>query len=304
MISATYHVIQLALQSFFRNIWLSLATLTVIIITLLLVNVIVTIQYIKDAALHSLERQIDISLDFKPTVPEAEVREIRDALMQDQRIANVEVISGDQNISELGAKYPFLLDTVLPALENNPLGFTLKIVARDFANYPALLSDLERDQQYDELLLNRNLNDHRLFISRVTIITDRLNKGLLAAALIFLGISLIIVFNTVKVGVYTHRDEISIMRLVGASNWFVQMPYILEAFIYAVVAVGVTAGIVFGAVYLLEPLTTAFFGSILTFDLASHIKQNALPIFGAQFAVTLLVIVISALVSSRKYLRT
>lgn len=303
MFRSVIRVIRFALQNFFRNIWLSIATLTVIVITLLLVNVLISINYIKNSSLAALEKQIDLSLDFKSTIPESTVRSIRSELLQDERVGSITIITPEENLSALSAKYNFLEDSVLPALERNPLGYTLRITARELSNYSGLLETLETRSDLDDLLIHRNLNDHRLFISWATVVTDRINMGVLIAAGIFLVISLIIIFNTIKVSVYTHRDEISIMKLVGASNWFIRMPYVFESFMYATLATGITASIVYGIIYITEPLLDAFFGSVLSIDLASYFSANAITIFGIQGITTLLVITGSVVIGSRRFLR-
>jgi cell division transport system permease protein len=109
-----------------------------------------------------------------------------------------------------------------------------------------------------------------------------------------------VVYNSVKVGIYTHRKEIAIMRLVGASNLFVYMPFILSGIIFAFVGVLVILGIFYLFLGLLQPYIEAFFINYQV-NIISYYNQHILYIFGLQLLGAILVNVIASLIAVRKY---
>jgi len=303
MIQSILRVIKFAFQNFFRNFWLSLATLTVIIITLLLINTIIVIDQIKIAMLEAVEHQIDISLDFKPSIAEAEVLQTRDEIRSDIRINDVLIVTPEENLDKFTQRYPEIGEVIIPALDKNPLGYTLKIRANDLDDYSDILSGLEANAEYTSKLDNADLHDYRLFTSQANIISEKVNLGAVALASIFLIIALIIVFNTIRISIYTHREEIAIMRLVGASNWFIRAPFLIESVLYSVVSVLILVGIIFGILQFLQPIINNFLVDFTSIDLIAYYTTNAVALFGYQILIVAIINITSSFIALRRYLR-
>ncbi len=303
MIQSAIRVIKFALQNFFRNFWLSLATLTIIVITLILVNVIISINQIKISALNAIEQQIDISLDFKQNVQEAEVLKIRDDLSSDSRISSIQVVTPDQNLDHFKKRYPEIGDKVIPILDKNPLGYSLVIKSNNLNDYEPLLTQLDSRTDLKDKFTNTYFNDYRLFTSRASAISDRINNSAIALASIFFIIALIIVFNTIRVSIYTHRDEVGIMRLVGATNWFIRTPFIIESVMYSLMAIVILIAIVFGALHLLQPVLDRFFSEFASVNLIGYYQKNFLMVFGSQFLIIAFINGVSTAIALRRYLK-
>ena len=125
---------------------------------------------------------------------------------------------------------------------------------------------------------------------------------MLAVTCAFGAIALLIVMNAVRVSVYTHREEISIMRLVGASNWFIRGPFYIEALIWTLVSVGLTALLLYPTLIVIQPFLQRFFGSG-SVDLVSFYTINLLPLIGLQVAGVALMTLMTTKLATARYLR-
>jgi cell division transport system permease protein len=122
-----------------------------------------------------------------------------------------------------------------------------------------------------------------------------------ALSAFFALISFIIIFNTIRVAIYTQRIEISIKKLVGATNWFIRGPYLVVALVFSIISTGLSALTVVYAVRAVDPHIGLMFQNqgFLTEYLFSHI----ILLFGVQFAAVLFLTIVSSLFAMRKHLR-
>ncbi len=297
-------IIRYAFQNFFRNFWLSVATLSVIIILLFFVNVIIVMNQVKTSLLTAVDQKIDISLFFKQEVPQADVLKIEDELNANPLVSKVEVISPDAGLEQLKSKHPDLGDKILPALGSNPLGYTLKVSAKELDQYQPLLESIKNNQGYVSKLDNPPaLFDSEQFTSAASKLSDQVNTVAIILAVIFFLVALTIMFNSIRVSIYTHREEISIMKLVGATNRFIRMPYILESILYSVISVSVSIGILYIVLGFVQPYVDRFMGDLLHVDLVGFYQSQSLVIFGSQFIAITLLTIISTTLALRRYLR-
>jgi cell division transport system permease protein len=137
-------------------------------------------------------------------------------------------------------------------------------------------------------------------LEKINSITDKVSKVGIIISSIFILITLLVVYNSIRVAIYTHKREIGIMRLVGASNSFVYMPFILSSLIYTFTSLIVTAIIFYPFLSLLQPYLEAFFVGY-DINIISYFFSNFLLIFGAQFLGIALINIIASLLAIKKY---
>ncbi len=119
---------------------------------------------------------------------------------------------------------------------------------------------------------------------------------------LFLLISILIIFNTVRIAIFIHREEIAVMRLVGAAGWFIRAPYFIEAVLLSAVATVLAAAVVFPVLLLLQPKLDLFFASTPA-KILPYFLENGWTIFGLEFVGLALVSVLSAAFAMRRHLR-
>jgi len=304
MMQSLFRVFAYATQNFFRNFWLTVATLIVMVILLFLINITVSIDQIKTALLTEVDQRIDISLFFKQNVPQAEVLAIKEELERNENVAKIVVISPDEGLTTVQQRYPKIAEKILPTLQANPLGFTLRIKAATIENYTTLLADIEKNESIAEKLDSANFVDSRIFTAQAASLSEKINIATLALAIIFVLIASVIIFNTIRVSVYTHRDEISIMKLVGATNWFVRAPFLIESVFYSLLSMGIMIGLLFFLLNFIQPYMTRFFAGFISVNLIEYYRSNFWTIFGLETLLIVTLNSVSTTFAMRRYLKT
>lgn len=291
-----------AVQSFFRNIWLSLATIFIIFLALMSINFLIVVNAISDSAIEAVKEKIDVSINFKQDVRESTLAEVKSHLETLPQIKSVAYVSSEENLENFKKLHSDdqTIQETLNELQGNPLGATLIIVAKEFSDYPEVLKAID-NPAYTELIENKSYDDHQLVIERINTIAGNVKNGVLAVSLIFIIISALIVFNTVRIAIFTHKNEIGIMKLVGATNWFIRAPFILESIFSGIIACVIAVGLVYPVLSLIQPQLIAFFGST-DFDIAGYFNHYLAFIVGGQLVGIIILNFISSNLAINKYL--
>lgn len=291
-----------ALQSFWRNIWLSLATVFIVFLALVSVNFLLMINVVTDTAVGAVKDRVDVSVYFKPEVKESRIAEVKTKLEGLAQVKEIVYKSPEDNLASFSERHSSdeKIQETLKELSGNPMGATLVIRAKNLEDYPGILENLN-DPAVAELIEEKNYDDNQLVIDRINQISANVKNIIMAISLIFIIIAILIVFNTVRVAIFTHQNEIAIMKLVGAGNWFIRFPFIFETILAGLLAV--LASVIF--LYPILSFTQAYFSSFFggaSFDLIGYFNNNFLVIFGAEIIAIVILNSISALVAISKYL--
>jgi len=302
MLTSANRVIKFAWQDFFRNFWLSFVTLTILVLALFVVNLLIIFNVTANAAIQAIEDKVDVNVYFKADASEDQVQNIQRYLESLMQVKSVEYISKDQaleNFRERHKDNPKILQS-LEEVSKNPLGANLIVKAKTPADYPLILENLS-DPQYDSLIESKDFEDYRLVIDRISGITKKVNTAVIIVALIFALISILIIFNAIRVAIYTHKEEIIAMKLMGATNWFVRSPFLLQGIIFAVLSVIATIIIIYPLLGFIQPYVSILLES--QFNLINYFNQNFILIFGLQFIGAIIVNLLSSYWAVNKYVR-
>lgn len=302
MILSAARVVKFAFKDFWRNLGLSLMTISILILTYFSLNLLVIVNFFTDAAIRVIEDRVDVSVYFGPEVSDERVHGVRGNLTSLPEVKDVVFISRDEALETFKlnhAEEPEIL-AALQEVGENPLGPVLVIKAKDAGRYGPILEALE-SPAIKGLVEDKTVQDHRVLIERLTSVTAKVQRAALGLSLVFALISLLIVFNTIRVSIYIHREEIAIMRLVGASSNFVRIPFLIETVLFNLISLGIVAALVLPALDVIEPAARAFFDAEV--GVTAYYRAHWMRIFGYQLgAVTFLSLVATAL-SMRRYLR-
>ena len=245
-----------------RNLWIGLATVIVFTVGLLSVNILLATNVLLEKAVASIEDRIDVTVLFEPGTPEPLLAQAKSYMMNFPQVAHVRLVSADEALAELKERSknnPKILEA-LSELASNPLGAQLIIKAKETKDYQFLL-DTVRNPQYLPFIRKSSYDDHSQAIATIQASARSLRlfgSGLVA---IFIFFGLLAAFNAIRVAIYTQREEIAIMRLVGASSAYIRLPYVLEGIWLAAFAGLITLASVWGLVLVAEPRLALFFGS-------------------------------------------
>lgn len=303
MLISSTRVIKFAFTDFWRNLGLSLMTVTILILTYVALNLLVLVNFFTETAIQSVENRVDVSVYFGPDVSDDRIVGVRGNLMNLPEVKEVVFISREDALAQFRANHadePDILEA-LDEVGQNPLGAVLVVKAKDATDFGPILEYLQ-SPEISALVEDKTVEDHRGLVERLTEITRKVETAALGLTLMFALISLLIVFNTIRVAIYIHREEIAIMRLVGASSNFVRLPFLIETVMYNVVALGIVAALLFPALRLIEPSAASFFATE-AIGLEAYFRTNWLKIFGYQLAAVTMLSVVAAWLSMRRYLR-
>jgi cell division transport system permease protein len=294
-----------ATQSMVRNIWLSLVTIFILVLTLFLVSTLTVTQVVADQTLAAVQERVDVSLFFTPDVSLAEVVTLQHSLQERSDVNRVEYISPDDALArfkERNKNNAKLLDT-LEALGENPLGPTLVVRAKELGDYPNILQAVNASPIKDKIQdKDEDFETTKVVIERLNSISQNIRQFGLALSLLLSIITLMVVFNTIRVMIYSQREEIGIMKLVGASNTFVRAPFLIEAVLYGVLATAITSAIFFPLLAVVAPTLNQFFSGY-DLNIATYFQAHALEVIGIQLAVAVGLSAVSSGIAVGRYLK-
>jgi len=191
----------------------------------------------------------------------------------------------------------------LDSLSANPFTGSLKISVNDISKFDLLLTELSRDE-YGQILEINNSEFYQAkdLLNVISTYSYKIERFALFVSLFFILISAIVVFNTIQMGIYSHREEISIMKLVGASNRFVRSPFMIESVLYSALSVIVMIIIFYPLATYIQPQLDGFLGEY-SFNLVGMVNSNFGWIFGLQILLAISITAIASLFATRKYLK-
>jgi cell division transport system permease protein len=301
-----WRVSRAAMLNFWRNVWLSVATTAIMIITLLMMSFLYFANIFGAEVLRTIEQKVDVSVTFKENVQEEYIRAIADELKTRPDVEDVKIITSEEALvifRERHANEP-LIEETLQELENNPLSASVYIVATQPEFYEAIAKSLEADK-YNPFIESINFESSRGVIDKLIVLIDSVKNVAIIITVLFAVLAALIMFNTVRLAIYSFREEIEIMRLVGASRWFIQGPFLIESILVAILAVLVTLGILYPLLQAISPHLQRFFfdAQNAQFDLYSFAIANWVKVVGIQTGAAVGLAVVSSYVAIRRYLR-
>ena len=133
-------------------------------------------------------------------------------------------------------------------------------------------------------------------------VSDNVNAIALGIAILFLALGILVVVNTIRVSIYTQREEVGIMKLVGATNWFIRGPFLLEAIFYSLTAVLVCFIIIYPALQVFSSSTLSNLGGV-PFNLSGYYQRDFWWLFLGQFFGLVVINGCSTALALRRYLK-
>jgi cell division transport system permease protein len=261
---------------------------------------LLVVKVVGDTAISAIQEKVDISLYLKPDSDEEEIKALKAELSNLEEVKEIIYISKAEALEyfrEKNSNNQEVLEA-LRELGKNPLTPSLVIKPKGSDKVESLISRLNVYES--DLIESRNFSDHKVVLEKINNITDKASKVGMVISLIFIFITLLVVYNAIRVAIYTHKREIGIMRLVGASNSFVYMPFILSSLIYTLISLFVIVLIFYPFLTLLQPYLEAFFVGY-NINIISYFKANFLIIFGSQFLGIAFINILASLLAIKKY---
>ena len=295
-----YRIIKFSFQDIARNIWLSAATVIILLLALFSINTLITIRVTSDSATLAIKEKIDIALYIKAETPETEILSLKDSISKMERVKSVTYISQEEALADFREKYKNNQEILaaLKELGRNPLSPSLVIFPNNLDEAGLLINELRMID--NSIIESRDFSDNTVVLNKINSITKKINEVGFFIIAVFILTSLLVIYNTIRVTIYTHRQEIEIMRLVGASNTFIYLPYVFSAFVYTLLSTLIIIAIFYPFLTLLQPYLEVFFMGY-NINILAYFINNFWSIFGFQFLAILVINVLASLVAVRRH---
>jgi cell division transport system permease protein len=294
-------VFRTAWQGLLRNSWLSIACITMLTISLIILGTILIFNNVSNELVGILEEKMDISIYFKREVPEEDILKIRDELIGNEKIAKIEYISQEEALAifeERSSRNPTIM-RALEELGENPLAAFLSIKAKDSAYYSEIIDEIN-SSAFKDKLMTVDLAENQRVIERISALSTGIKLGSFLMIIIAALLSILISFNTIRMAIYSLRGEIEIMKLVGASNWFVRGPFLLEGALYGLFASFIAIVILMPMVMWISPKVQSFISEI---SISSYFWSHFWYIFGIQIIFGMVLGIIAGFWAMNRYLK-
>lgn len=302
MITFLLRTAKYAFQDFWRNFWLSLITVTVIFIALFSFNSLILVKTVSEYTLETIENKIDVSVFINPGTEEAVIMDLRARILGLEQVKEVIYVSAKEALDSMKDKHKedqSILQSI-EELQENPLGAQLIVRAQSTEEYDPIVA-LLGDERYSSIIADKNFDEHTIIIDKVAGISRRIRSVASVLTIIFALIALIVVYNTLRVIIYTHRTEIAIMRLVGATKWFIRMPYLWQSLFYALFAIVIFLLIWYPILGLIQPFVNELFVDGSAINLVDFYNINFILLFGGQLLGLLVLLSVASILATSKY---
>ena len=301
-----WRIIKTGIQNFLRNITLGIAAMAVMVITLTIVLLSVITNATFNNTVQQITDKIDISVYLKDSVSVDQKDKLLDDIKALSNVKSVEYISKEQALEAYKKANQNNLDLLLAISQtDNPLPATIRIKPVDPNKIESIKTFLEKPEvkalQSDDTSYS---GDRKEAIDKISQATLFFRRAGLAAVIVFTVVSMLIIFNTIRMTIFNRRDELTIMRLLGASTSYIRGPFIVETLIY-----GIISGVI--SVTLCN---TLFLVSSSTFDASSlglldikfandYFASHFWLILTVQVTLGMLIGAVSSLIATRRYLK-
>lgn len=303
MFRSLIRVIKFGFKNFWRNIWMSFATTLIMVLTLFSISLLVVLNFFGNMAMDAVKNKIDVTVFIKEDVSEAQITQLQGALTGMNDVKEVRYISKDQALNDFKKKHgdnPLIISSV-EELEGNPLRASLIVKADNPENYVNISNFL--DLEKNKLIIEKvNYDDNKEIINKISSAMSTLKKIGIGVSAVFCLIAIMVMFNTIRMTIYTQKDEIGIMRLVGATNKFIEIPFVIEGILYGILASLIATALLYPLVIFMSPKINEFL-DISGSSAVDLINNNILIIIGIQMLFGIFLGVVSSLIAIRKHLK-
>jgi cell division transport system permease protein len=293
------------LAGFVRNGFVSLAAILIVTITLFVLATLMISSAALSSTLDSLTEKVDVTVYFVTSASDDQIAEVQQSLSALPEVASTTLVSREEALAAFRDRHATdqLTIQALDELGDNPLGASIEVRAKDTSQYASIakfLEDQQADQGASSPIDKVNFTQNKAAIDRLTSIIDSSRRLGIAIAILLGLASVLITFNTIRLAIYTSREEIGVMNLVGAGHWYVRGPFMIAGVLYGLVSAVVVLVVLYPLTAWLGPASERFLGSF-----------NVFTYFTGSFAVIFLTLVgagialgaLSSYLAVRRYLK-
>lgn len=298
-------IFKAGIKNFFRNSWLSVAATAVMVVALVIMLTATILNVTANNAISELSKNLKVSIYLKEDADEDAVAKLRNTLVTNENVAEVTYTSKEQAQKAFVASFQndekLLEGLALVGASSLPASFDVSV--SDLSKIEQV-GNIAKENQFTDVVESITLGktDAKKTIDRAAASQRFITVASIVAAAIFAGVSVLIIFNTIRMAIFTRAEEIRIMKLIGATPGYIRGPFLVEASMYGIIAGIIATSVVLAGVYALgdKIATQAEFSETYNFFTSPLIIAG---MYGASLLIGILVGVISSMLAMEKHLK-
>lgn len=304
----TWRVIHTGIVNFGRNAWLASAAMAVMVVTLTIVLFSIVTSATFNHTIAQINSKINISIYLSDSVTDQQRDQLMSELRSLSEVNNVSYVSKDQALAEYKVENAGNQELLTAINETgNPLPASIEVDPVD----PGKIDQIEKVLVQPSTIALEDpqagtsySGDRRLAINKIAHATDILKRAGVVAVILFALISMLIIFNTIQMAIFNRRDELTIMRLLGASTWYIRGPFVVESVIYGIFSAIISIAIV--DVLFVVSSSTLQASSLGLLDIGyanTYFHHNFLWLLTLQLCAGIVIGAVSSFIATRRYLK-
>lgn len=299
-------IIKTGIVNFFRNAWLAMAAIAVMVVTLTIVLFSWLTSETFNRTIEQITERIDISVYIADTATEAQVEELITGLEQLPNVESLEYFDKEaalERYMEQNADNPQLLQAITQT--ENPLPATIQIVPVDLNRIEEIRAYLDQPAvqawQSDPPSYS---GDRKEAIDKISHATNILQRAGLVAVIVFGIVSMLIIFNTIQMAIFNRRDELAIMRLLGATTTYIRGPFVVEAVMYGIISALLSVLFIYTMFAVSSSTLQASSLGLLDISYSNqYFNDHFWLLLAAQLGVGILIGAASSIIATKRYLK-
>ncbi|MHB8860579.1 MAG: cell division protein FtsX [Minisyncoccota bacterium] len=294
-------------KNFLRGGAVSAATVIIMTVTLSIIGALIFLSALLTFTLNTIKDKVDVSVYFVTTAQESDILAVKSQLESLPQVQSVSYTSAADALAAFRARHATdqLTLQALDELGGNPLDASLEVRAKDPSEYESIVSFLEASPTLasgSASIVDRiNYAQNKDVIDRLSLAIQATREIGFAVVILFAIASILIAFATVRLAIYVAKDEIAVMRLVGASNAYVQGPFIVTGIITGLTAALIVILFLWPATWYVGAKTVAWFGG---FNVAGYYASHFFLVFSILIFSGVALGAIASVFAIRRYLKT
>ena len=297
-------IIKAGFINFTRNGVISFAAVLEVVNVLCVITVIILLQAVLYSSLNQIKEKVDVTIYFTVGAPEEKIMLLKESLLKLPEVKDVAYTSAEEALRLFRERHSNDYPTIaaLDEIGNNPLGATLNVKAKEISQYENIANFLKGDNALvlgtASIIDKVNYHQNKLVIDRLNTIISGAQKLSFLITVYLIISSIIITFNTIRLTIFISKEEIGVMRLVGASKMRVRGPFLVEGAIYGIIATIITLVIFWPATAWIGGNMTGFFGiNMYDYYLSNFLQISVILLLSGVFLG-----IVSSFIAVRKYL--
>lgn len=304
-INTTRRILKTGFLNLFRNAWLTIAATAVMIVALTIIAIAVVLNVTATNAIDELARDLKASIYLVDDISDSERAVLTDRVQQLDFVESVDYVTQEQAQKDLAGDFEED-DGILQALAlagGDVLPSSLRVTVSDLERMPEIADFAENDENkpfIDSVSLGQT--DAQATIDKAASAQRFINYASIIAAVTLSAVSIMIIFNTIRMAIYTRRDEVRIMKLIGATQSYIRGPFLIEASLYGVFAGMIATGLVYTLIYSLGSKVATQKEFVETYAFFTELK-TVFVMLAAAVLVGILIGAVSSMLAMGKYLK-